>query len=66
MDSGQAEKVLLKVVQRMSCINNKLREMQIIELCDDVSKKVVSDLHWHSKKILEAVEEIKAVQGDRG
>jgi len=65
MDSNQAEKSLRDVVRRMAIINDKLRDWQIIDLCDGVSRKVVADLRRGAKSILEAVNEIRAVQGDR-
>jgi len=65
MDSNQAETYLRDVVRKMAVINEKLRQQQIVELCDDVSKKVVTDLRRGAKSILEAVNEIRAVQDNR-
>ena len=65
MESSEAQVHLRSAVSKLRNLNAKLRDTQIVELSADASLKTVQKLEYYATSIVEAIEDIKAVQGGR-
>jgi hypothetical protein len=65
MESSEAQVHLRSAVSKLRNLNAKLRDTQIVELSADASLKTVQQLEYYATSIVEAIEDIKAVQGGR-
>jgi hypothetical protein len=65
MESSEALVHLRSAVNKLRHLNEKLRDTQIVELSANASLKTVQQLEYYATSIVEAIEDIKAVQGGR-